>query len=83
MNVDITPTAEALLEQLIALGQGSPEVVIEQALQTFCTNSKRSIRLWGFLSWLRRRSLRRMNSVGRLFRKILQLEFLKRMSRLD
>jgi hypothetical protein len=34
MNVAITPTAEALLEQLIALGQGSPEVIIEQALQT-------------------------------------------------
>jgi hypothetical protein len=33
MNVAITPTAEALLEQLIALGQGSPEVIIEQALQ--------------------------------------------------
>jgi hypothetical protein len=34
MNIAITPTAEALLEQLIGLGQGSPEVIIEQALQT-------------------------------------------------
>jgi hypothetical protein len=34
MNIAITPTAKALLEQLIALGQGSPEVIIEQALQT-------------------------------------------------
>jgi hypothetical protein len=34
MNIAITPTAEALLEQLMALGQGSPEVIIEQALQT-------------------------------------------------
>jgi hypothetical protein len=34
VNIAITPTAEALLEQLIALGQGSPEMIIKQALQT-------------------------------------------------
>jgi hypothetical protein len=35
MNVSITPTAEALIQQLIALGYDNPETVVEQALQYF------------------------------------------------
>ena len=35
MNIDITPTAETLLQQLIELGHDNPETIIEQALQYF------------------------------------------------
>jgi hypothetical protein len=35
MNISITPTAEALLEQLMALGYDDPETIIEQALECF------------------------------------------------
>jgi hypothetical protein len=35
MNIAITPTAETLLQQLIALGHDNPETIIEEALQCF------------------------------------------------
>jgi len=35
MNIAITPTAETLLQQLIALGYENPETIIEEALQYF------------------------------------------------
>jgi hypothetical protein len=35
MEIAITPTAEALIQQLIALGHDTPEVIVEQALQYF------------------------------------------------
>ncbi|GAP93958.1 hypothetical protein [Leptolyngbya sp. NIES-2104] len=35
MNITITPTAEALIRQLIELGHDNPETIIEQALQDF------------------------------------------------
>jgi hypothetical protein len=35
MNIAITQTAEALIEQLQALGYKNPELIIEQALQCF------------------------------------------------
>ena len=35
MNIAITPAAENLLQQLIALGHDSPETIIEEALQYF------------------------------------------------
>ncbi|MFM7448014.1 MAG: hypothetical protein ACKO24_05405 [Leptolyngbyaceae cyanobacterium] len=35
MNVAITPIAEDLIQQLMALGYDDPEVIIEQALQYF------------------------------------------------
>jgi hypothetical protein len=41
MNVSITPTAETLIQQLIALGYDNPETVVEQALLYF--HSQQSI----------------------------------------
>jgi hypothetical protein len=35
MNVSMTPTAEAIIQQLLTLGYEDPETVIEQALQCF------------------------------------------------
>lgn len=35
MNVSITPTAEAIIQQLISLGYDNPERVVEEALQYF------------------------------------------------
>jgi hypothetical protein len=40
MNVAITQTAEALIEQLLALGHENPELIIEQALQYFYTQQQ-------------------------------------------
>lgn len=37
MKIPITPTAEALIQQLIELGHDNPEIIIEQALQYFYT----------------------------------------------
>jgi hypothetical protein len=36
LNIAITPTAEALLQQLMQAGEGEPALIIEQALQYFC-----------------------------------------------
>lgn len=36
LNIAITPTAEALLQQLMQSGGGEPAAIIEQALQYFC-----------------------------------------------
>ncbi len=33
MNITITPTAEMLIQQLIELGHGTPESIVEQALE--------------------------------------------------
>jgi hypothetical protein len=35
MNISITPTAEAIIQQLLALGYEDPETVVEQALKCF------------------------------------------------
>lgn len=35
LNMAITPTAEALLQQLMQAGEGEPAVIIEPALQFF------------------------------------------------
>jgi hypothetical protein len=35
MNIALTQTAEALIEQLLSLGHENPELVVEQALQYF------------------------------------------------
>ena len=36
LNVALTPTTEALLQQLMQAGAGEPALIIEQALQYFC-----------------------------------------------
>lgn len=35
MNIAITPTAETLIKQLVELGYGTPEAIVERALQYF------------------------------------------------
>lgn len=35
MNIPITPTAEALVREIMALGYDKPEIIIEEALKFF------------------------------------------------
>jgi hypothetical protein len=41
MNISITPTAEAIIQQLLTLGYEDPETVVEQALK--CLQSQQAI----------------------------------------
>ncbi|MEO0855093.1 MAG: hypothetical protein AAFY15_16540 [Cyanobacteria bacterium J06648_11] len=40
MNVSITPTAEALIHQLLALGYENPEAIVEEALQCYYSQQR-------------------------------------------
>lgn len=40
MNVAISPTAEALIQQLLDSGHDTPEHIIEEALEYFCSQQK-------------------------------------------